>query len=175
MKVKLPDKASVETKESNLLQKMIEGALDKMTLEVRKEFVKDLNVETTDFSKQAILLAVQIAIKQSGFMAYQLAVVIANVIARQILGHGLKFAVNAGITRLLGTLLGPIGWAVTATWTAIDAAGPAFRVTIPATIYIAALRQAELNKPSFDMACPHCKAQLVINDTKFCPSCGGVL
>jgi Zn finger protein HypA/HybF involved in hydrogenase expression len=79
------------------------------------------------------------------------------------------------MTRLLGILAGPIGWAVTAIWTAIDIAGPAFRVTIPATIYIAALRQAELNKQSFDIKCPHCKAQLVVNDAKFCPSCGGAL
>jgi uncharacterized protein YaaW (UPF0174 family) len=175
MKVNLPDKASIETKESNLLQKVIEGALDKMTPDKRKEFVRDLNIKTTDFSKQAIMIAILVAIRQSGFMAYQLSVVIANVIAKQVLGHGLKFATNAGITRLLGTLAGPIGWAVTAIWTAIDTAGPALRVTIPATIYIAALRQAELNKQSFDIKCPHCKAQLVVNDAKFCPSCGGAL
>jgi uncharacterized protein YaaW (UPF0174 family) len=175
LKVNFPDKASVETKEINLLQKVVEGALDKMTPDERKEFVKDLNIKTIDFSKQAIMAAILIVIKQSGFMAYQLSVVIANVIAKQILGRGLRLAVNAGITRIVGVLAGPIGWGITALWTVIDIAGPAKRVTIPATIYIAALRQAELNKKTFDITCPHCKSQLVVNDAKFCPSCGGSL
>ncbi|HNE26607.1 MAG TPA: ubiquinol-cytochrome C chaperone family protein, partial [Pseudomonadales bacterium] len=44
----------------------------------------------------------------------------------------------------LKVLSGPIGWAITGIWTAIDIASPAFRVTIPAVIQIAALRQQSM-------------------------------
>ena len=36
-----------------------------------------------------------------------------------------------------------IGVTITTLWTAIDLAGPAYRVTVLATIYIASLRQAK--------------------------------
>ncbi|MDE6045338.1 MAG: hypothetical protein K2F85_07480 [Helicobacter sp.] len=46
----------------------------------------------------------------------------------------------------MGVFLGPIGWIITALWTALDIAGPAYRVTIPATIQIACMRQI-INAP----------------------------
>ena len=51
---------------------------------------------------------------------------------------------NAALTRLMSILTGPIGWAITGLWTAIDIAGTAYRVTIPAVIQVAALRQKVL-------------------------------
>ena len=44
----------------------------------------------------------------------------------------------------MAILTGPIGWAITGLWTAIDVAGAAYRVTIPAVIQVAALRQRRL-------------------------------
>ena len=43
--------------------------------------------------------------------------------------------------RTASILTGPIGWAIMGAWTAIDLAGPAYRVTMPSVIYIALLRQ----------------------------------
>ena len=40
----------------------------------------------------------------------------------------------------MSILIGPIGWAITSIWTIIDIAGPAYRVTIPACIQIAYMR-----------------------------------
>ena len=150
MKVNLPKNASIDTKETNLLLKVLETALDEMSENERKEFLKNLNYKGTDFTKQAIMAAIQTAIRMGGFASYQLALVVANAIAKQLLGHGLKLAANAGLTRAIGVMAGPIGWAVTAAWTAVDLAGSAKRITIPATIYIASLRQAELNKQAFE-------------------------
>ncbi|WP_409012598.1 hypothetical protein [Bacteroides xylanisolvens] len=48
-------------------------------------------------------------------------------------------------------MMGPIGWILTAVWTLIDIAGPAYRVTIPAVIQIAYIRQSA-NHPSHLLA-----------------------
>ncbi|OOQ19452.1 ubiquinol-cytochrome C chaperone, partial [Helicobacter pylori] len=36
---------------------------------------------------------------------------------------------------------GPVGWIITGVWTAIDIAGPAYRVTVPACILVTTLRK----------------------------------
>lgn len=77
----------------------------------------------------------------SGFLMYRMATVVANAVAKQLLGKGLTFAANAALTRTIGVLAGPIGWIITGLWTAIDLAGPAYRVTVPCVIHIAYLRQ----------------------------------
>ena len=81
--------------------------------------------------------------RASGFLAYQLAVVVANGVARAVLGRGLTFAANAALTRLLGILVGPVGWAITGAWTAIDLASPAYRVTVPCVVQVAAIRHEQ--------------------------------
>jgi uncharacterized protein YaaW (UPF0174 family) len=172
MKVNLPKDSSITIKETNLLLKVLETALDEMSIDERKEFLKNLNYKGTDFSKQAIMTVIQTAIRMGGFASYQLALLVANAMAKQLLGHGLKLAANAGLTRAIGVIAGPIGWAITAAWTAIDMASPAKRITIPATIYIASLRQAELNKQAFELNCPSCKEPIINNNANFCPSCG---
>ena len=45
-------------------------------------------------------------------------------------------------------MLGPVGWVLTALWTLLDIAGPAYRVTIPAVIQITYIRQ-NVNHPSY--------------------------
>ena len=71
---------------------------------------------------------------------------VANAVVWAVLGRGLSLAVNAGLARALGVLTGPIGITLTALYTVYDIAGPAYRVTIPAVIYIAALRQIHIGK-----------------------------
>ena len=63
-----------------------------------------------------------------------------NAVARPILGKGLTLAANAALTRTMGLVAGPVGIALTAIWTAYDLAGPAYRVTVPAVLYVAMLR-----------------------------------
>ena len=99
-----------------------------------------MNIPHQGFGKQAMIAAIQIAIKKGGFAAYKLAVIVANAVCRTLLGRSLSFAANATLTRWLSVFAGPIGWAITTIWTAIDIAGPAYRVTIPAVIQIAYMR-----------------------------------
>ena len=146
MKVNYNSNSETRVIEQYLLMKILEDAMKEMTEDELKEISKELDLKTTTFSSQAVMAALQIAIKQSGFLAYKIAVIVANAIAKALLGHGLKIATNATITRTIAIFAGPIGWAITGLWTAIDIAGPAYRVTIPATIQIAYLRQAHINK-----------------------------
>ena len=137
---------SVERVEMKILLKILKDAFDKMSSKEKDEVIKAFEQEGTGnldfragFPMSAILA--QVAVKSSGFLAYQVAVIVANSVAKAVLGHGLKLATNAALTRAIGIFAGPIGWVITALWTAIEIAGPAYRVTIPCVYHVAYLRQ----------------------------------
>lgn len=140
MKVNYNANSNIDIIEQNLMLKILEQSIDEMNDEQLRELVSELNLKVTNVSKQAIMAAVQILIKKGGFLSYQILVIIANIVARQVLGHGLKLATNATLTKAMSIFAGPIGWIVTAAWTALDIAGPAFRITIPVCIQIAYMR-----------------------------------
>lgn len=144
MKVNHPDKASVETMERNLLMKFFEDAVEKLSTDDLKELIGELELKTTDFTSKAVVSAIQLAIKTNGILAYKLALIVANGLARALLGHGLAFTTNIAIVRSISVFAGPIGWAITGVWTLTDIAGPAYRVTIPAVVQIACLRAKSL-------------------------------
>ena len=137
---------SVERVEMKILLKTLKDAFDKMSPAEKNEIIKAFEQEgagNLDFRAgfpMSAMLA-QLAVKSSGFLAYQVAVIVANNVAKAVLGHGLKLATNAALTRAIGIFAGPIGWVITGLWTAISAAGPAYRVTIPCVCHVAYLRQ----------------------------------
>jgi uncharacterized protein YaaW (UPF0174 family) len=141
MKVNYNSNASVEAIEMNLLMKVLTDSMENMTPDQLRDISEELNLKTTDFSKQAVIAALQTGVRFSGFAAYQVALIIANSVAKAVVGRGLTFAANAGLTRSLSILAGPVGWALTALWTIFDISGPAFRVTLPCVIQVAFLRQ----------------------------------
>ncbi len=47
---------------------------------------------------------------------------------------------KVALKKTLGILTGPIGWVITGALVSINLAGPAYRVTVPACILVAALR-----------------------------------
>ena len=140
MKVSFNKKASIEIIEYNLLQKILLDSVENMSTEEMKKLLDEVNIPNQGFGKQAFIAALQMAIKNGGFTAYKIAVIVANAVSKALLGRGLALASNAALTRWLSILAGPIGWSVTAIWTAIDIAGPAYRVTIPAVVQIAYMR-----------------------------------
>lgn len=133
-------KASTEVIEMNLLMKILTDSLEKMSAEELKSIVDELGLKTTNYTKQAVVAALQAAIQFGKFRAFQVAVVVANAVAKILLQRGLTFAANRTITRALSIFAGPIGWVITGVWTLIDVAGPAYRVTIPSVIQIAYMR-----------------------------------
>lgn len=140
MKVNYNKNSSVELIEYNLLQTILIDSLDNMSVKELEILMKEMEISTQGFGKQAFVAALQIAIKKGGFSVYKMAVIVANAVSKALLGRGLALASNAALTRSLSVFAGPIGWAVTAIWTAIDIAGPAYRVTIPSVIQIAYMR-----------------------------------
>ena len=119
-------------------------------------------------SKSGIATSTFITIFRSGgFYSYQLTLIIANQIARAVLGRGLMLATNATLMRTASILTGPVGWAISGLWTAADLAGPAYKVTIPCVIHVAMLRK-KLNS----LQCSKCNAILSDTTMKFCPECG---
>lgn len=164
---------SVEDMEKDLLENILEKSIEEMSEKEKKELVKSLGLNTTNFTGEAITAALQIAIRQGGFASYQIAVIVANSISNFIVGRGLSFVANATLTKTLSLFAGPIGWIITGLWTAVDLAGPAYRVTIPATIYIAALRQSKLKQQFFpEYTCPNCVKTFKSNEKNpKCPYC----
>ena len=79
--------------------------------------------------------------KSGGFKSYQLWVIVANALAKTVLGRGLSFTTNALLTKGASILVGPIAWTITGLWTAVDIAEPAYRVTLPACVQIAYMRK----------------------------------
>lgn len=140
MKVNYNENLDIGIIEQNLMLKILEQSIDDMDSEELKKLVEELNLKDINLNKQAIMAAAQVLIKKGGFASYQLLVIVANAVARQVLGHGLKFATNAALTKLMSIFAGPIGWIVTGAWTAVDIAGPAYRITIPVCIQVAYMR-----------------------------------
>ena len=134
---------TVEENESIILRKLFADALDKMDIEERRQLFSSMGIKESDVPLGAAgTILVQILLRSfGGFATYRMSVVMANMIARALLGSGLSFATNAALTRVIGTFLGPIGWIATGAWLLVGLAGPAYRKTVPAVVHIAMLRQ----------------------------------
>ena len=141
LKVNFNSDQSIETIESAILSKIMTEAYAKMDDQQKREFLQQVGMDNKSGIPAAIpAMVLQGVIRASGFAAYQIAVIVANAIAKFVLGRGLTLATNAAITRSVAVFAGPVGWAITGIWTAIDLAGPAFRVTIPCVVQVAMLR-----------------------------------
>ena len=140
LKVNFNKKSPVEVIEMNLLMKILIDSLDKMDSQELEKVVKGLNLKTTNFTKEAVIAALQAAMRMGGFATYKIAAIVANAVAKALLNRGLSVGANAALSRWIGVFVGPIGWVLTGVWTLVDIAGPAFRVTIPAVIQVAYMR-----------------------------------
>lgn len=148
LKAKVEKSNSVEKNEEQILLKMFEGALERMTDDEKRAVFRSMGMKESDIPLGAIgAVVIQNLLREfGGFYTYQITLIVANMVSRALLGSGLSFATNAAITRTVGTLLGPIGWIATGLWLIIDLAGPAYRKTVPAVIHIALLRTILVNK-----------------------------
>jgi len=145
LKVNYNKESSTERIENNLLMKILADSLKKMSPEELKELAESVGIKNVGSMKaEAFVGLFQAVFRAGGFRSYQLTVIIANAVLEALIGRGLSVAGNATLTRTMAILTGPIGWVITGVWTALDIAGPAYRVTIPAVIQVATLRQKSL-------------------------------
>ena len=168
IKAPYPKNASIERVEDAILETVLSQALEKMSDSEKRELLNEIGGgDVMALSGQALTSAFIAIFRLGGFKSYQLTVIIVNAVLKAIIGRGLSFAGGAMLTKAMSILTGPIGWIITGVWTAIDIAGPATRVTIPAVVYVAMLRK-KYNTPM----CPSC-GKMIAHGTKFCPECGG--
>ncbi|PRJ62949.1 DUF3944 domain-containing protein [Haemophilus influenzae] len=142
MKVNYNKNSTADRIEDALLSKILEDSLEKMSPDEIRQLATELGIKNTqNITKQVLLGSFQTIFRAGGFKSYQLTVIVVNAVLKALIGRGLSFAGNAAATRVFAVLSGPIGWVITGLWTAFDIAGAAYRVTIPAVIQVAALRQ----------------------------------
>ena len=142
MKVNYNKNASVDVIEQNLLMKILKDSLEKMSSTEIRQLAESLGVKNFNaITPEALVGGFQTIFRMGGFKSYQLTLIIVNAVMKAMIGRGLTLAGNAALTRVAAVMTGPIGWVITGLWTAVDLAGAAYRVTIPAVIQIAFLRQ----------------------------------
>lgn len=143
--VKYRKEDTTETIELNLLMKMLEKSLGEMSAEELREFADSMGTELTVPTVPLILMAIQTAVRSSGFAAYRLSVVMLSTLAKVVLGRTLPIVSYLTLTRSISVLAGPVGIALSTGWLVVDMAGPARRVTVPACLLVACLRQQHLH------------------------------
>lgn len=152
-KVKYDKKSNTVEIEQALFLKVLADSIEQLSPEERRAFAEELGgIDLNDLTPQALTMVFQTVFRLGGFKSYQISVMIANAVAKAILGKGLTIAGNSTLTKTLSILTGPIGWTISGVWTAIDIASPAMRVTIPAVFEIALLRQRVMAKGTRDYA-----------------------
>ena len=140
MKVNYNSGSSVETIELHLLMKVLTDSMKEMSPEELEAVCDDLDLSPMRYTPEAITVALQTAIRFGGILPYKIALIVANAVAKALIGRGLSLAANAALTRLMSAFAGPIGWTLSAAWLLVDIAGPAYRITVPAVIMVAYLR-----------------------------------
>lgn len=170
LKVSVNAASDVPTMEDGILRKLLAQTFESMTPEERKSVLDELNIKDLSVLKPLASGALLAGGKMAGFVTYKMALIVANAIAKAILGRGLSLAANRILTRALSTVLGPIGWVLTGLWTLADMASPAYRVTVPCVVQVAYMRQKAL-VAAYAATCPHCDAPNQM-ESKFCSECG---
>lgn len=148
IKVKTDFDASTIKIEQGMLAKLMSDTWDKMTAEEKEVLMSELKLDTK-LAEQAAKSALINSILVGGFASYHVSLVLANSIATMIMGKGLQFVATTGFGRAVGLLGGPVGWVISGLLTLPAISGPAFRVTCPAVIQVAAMRQQLENKDIF--------------------------
>lgn len=131
---------STELIEEGLLCKVLRDMWAKLSDEEKKKLLAEVGGGHADIGGMADVALIAL-VRAGGFASFRIMLIVVNAIAKVILGRGLPLAANAALAKMLGVLAGPIGWAIAGVWTAFDIAAPAYRVTLPAVVYISALRK----------------------------------
>ncbi|MDF2153498.1 DUF3944 domain-containing protein [Vibrio sp. CAU 1672] len=145
LSIKTNYNADVVNIEQALLAKLFKDSWENMSESQREKVRRELKIDPS-LTSSAALTAIITAIRMGGFMSYQVAMIVANAVAKALLGRGLSIVTNAGLARTIGVFAGPVGIAFTVLLTVPAISGPAFRVTLPAVVQVAAMRQQMLKE-----------------------------
>lgn len=134
---------TTEELEKALIIKVFKNSWKSMTSDEKASVKTELNIDldkSDDISLEVITDGIS-----HGYFSYQVSMLIASSFANAILGTNIAILAGAagaiGASRLIGALAGPLGIIVTTLLTLPMLSGPAYRVTLPAVIQVAAIRQ----------------------------------
>jgi len=164
---------NIETIEREVLTKILARAFEEMSDEERRAILDDLGVYDLNLTGQAATAAIIAAARMGGFTTFKMTVIVANAIAKALLGRGIPVVTMAPFLQSIKVLIGPVGWIVTALWTAFDLASPAYRVTLPCIVQLAYIRQKAI-LASTTKICDDC-SKLGPISAKFCSNCGAAV
>ena len=171
LKVAVGKNSTIVDLELAILVKILSRSFDKMTPAERRQVMDEIGGGDAAWGS-GVAAATLLAGRMTGAASLRLATLVAEASARALVGHGLRIAGVGGASRVLGTALGPIGWAVTGLWTLADLSAPAYRVTVPCVVQVAYIRQKLLMQATHTQC--RCGVQ-VGRSAKFCPECGAAI
>ena len=164
-------KDPIESVECAIIAKVLRKAWPKMSEDERQALIAGAKLSGKAWMSGTSVLALMAVWQAGGFASYQILVIVTNWVVRQATGvglatSGLSLATNAALTRIAG-FLHPLLMSLSALVTAIQIAGPSYKVTTPAVVYIAYLRTTQAM-----IRCSKCETWLGPKVPKFCPECG---
>lgn len=134
--------------EIKLLKKMLSDSLKKMSQEDLEAFSREAGLKLSQITPAAIMAAAQATLWANSLATYEISALLANAVSRLTLNRGIIATTDLIASRAFTLLAGPVGLALNVALTIPLFSGPAFRVTIPACIYVAYMRQKYINQIS---------------------------
>ncbi len=126
--------------ERRLLEKVCMETVRRMPEEELRQMAEQLGIGEKYPQRFMVVFALQIAIRKGGVLFTRIALYVAQMISKMLLGRGVLMLGGNLLNKAFGIFGGPIGWAVTLGWAAFDLASPAYRVTIPCVIQVSCMR-----------------------------------
>lgn len=124
-----------------LLNKLIKDALDGASDDELRRMLHELNINISKFNRHKATLHLEKLWRSGNSAGFILMASVTSSVLTRLTGLSLGTVAGLTLSRLSAIVLGPIGVILTSLYCAIDIAGPAYRVTIPAVIQIAYIRQ----------------------------------
>jgi len=138
------DESVVELNEQLVIRKIFADAWEHIDADERRELLREMELdEGPPPLEGAAVAAAVLAGEAGGFTSYNLSLIVANWVARALLGQGLALGTNAALARVMGVALGPVGWLASGASLLTEVTSPALRKTVPAVVLVASLRQAK--------------------------------
>lgn len=162
--VKLDAKASAATIELQILHKLAEQTLTKMSEDDKVHFFRQFGMRYAAGSGAAASLLASIF--ASNAASYQLSTLMAHGVMKAILGRGL----TAGMGSAAGAaaFVAPAALVMSIVWGLYGLTSAAYRVTVPCVIHIAYMRRRKL---ALAHDCPSCGIP-ASSGARFCGGCG---
>lgn len=138
---------TTEEIEGKLLSKVLANVWSNLSDDDRNRILSELGIQKPKIGGMGAAATIAFIMAERSF-AYPFIVSIVGSVGAMMLGRTAPLLLaNVGLGRAIAVLAGPIGWAIAGVWSAFDIAAPAYRITIPVCVYVAALRKMKTVAP----------------------------